>query len=145
MLEMRRGLDLGQEPRGADDGRELGSKHLDGDFALVSEIAGEVDGGHSALAELALDPVAVGKGGGEMLHRGHRAPPRRRRSSSPQFTDTTRCRSRSTGWTMTKLRPSGATSKSGWYDSVAKGPLKTSCGAPTASRGEVVTVATSSF
>ena len=38
---------------------------LDGDLAAVLEVLGEVDGGHAALAELALEAVAVGEGRGE--------------------------------------------------------------------------------
>jgi hypothetical protein len=36
---------------------------LQGDGAGVPEIAGQVDGGHAAAAELALEQVAVGQGG----------------------------------------------------------------------------------
>ena len=39
--------------------RELGVEDLDGDLAAVLQVLGEVDGGHAALAELALDAVAV--------------------------------------------------------------------------------------
>ena len=38
---------------------ELGAEHLDRDLAVVLEVLGEVDRGHAAPAELALDPVAV--------------------------------------------------------------------------------------
>ena len=46
-------------------GGEFGVEDLDGDLAVVLEVVGEVDGGHAALAELALEAVAVGEGGGE--------------------------------------------------------------------------------
>src|SRR5688572_30796156 len=36
---------------------------LEGDGAVVPEIAGQVDGGHAATPELALEQVAVGQGG----------------------------------------------------------------------------------
>ena len=62
-------LDLREEPLGADDGGELGAEHLDGDLAVVAEVLGEVDGGHAALAQLALDPVAVGQGRAEGIQR----------------------------------------------------------------------------
>ena len=65
MLQIGDGLDLAEEPLGADDGGELRPKHLDGDLAVVLEVVGEVHGGHAAGAELALDPVAVGHGEGE--------------------------------------------------------------------------------
>ncbi len=64
MLQVGRGLDLGQEPLGADRGGEFGAQHLERDVAVVLEVVGEVDGGHAALPELALDAVAVGEGGG---------------------------------------------------------------------------------
>ena len=64
MLQMGDGLDLAQEPLGADHGRELGPQHLDGDLAVVLEVVREIDRGHAALPQLALDPVAVGEGVG---------------------------------------------------------------------------------
>ena len=61
MLQVSGGLDLGQEPRGADDCGEFRAQDLDGDLAVVLEVVREVHGGHAASAELALDPVAVGQ------------------------------------------------------------------------------------
>ena len=58
-------LDLAEEPLGADDRGELRPQHLDRDLAIVLEVLGQIDGGHAALAELPLDAVAVGEGGGE--------------------------------------------------------------------------------
>jgi hypothetical protein len=37
-------------------------ENLQGDGAVVPDIAGQVDGGHAAAAELALEYVAVGQG-----------------------------------------------------------------------------------
>ena len=68
MLQVGDGLDLAQEALGPDDGREVGPEDLDGDLALVAEVVREVDGGHAALAQLALDPVAVGEGRPESLN-----------------------------------------------------------------------------
>ena len=51
--------DLAEEPLGAEAGGQLGAHELDGDRALVPEVAGAVDRGHPALAELLLDLVAV--------------------------------------------------------------------------------------
>ena len=65
MLQVGGGPDLAEKPLGADHRRELGPQDLDGDLAVVPQVLGEVDGGHAALAELALDPVAVGERGGE--------------------------------------------------------------------------------
>ena len=65
MLQAGCELDLAQEPLGAQRARELGVEHLEGHRAVVLEIAGEVDGGHAAAAELALDAVAVTERVGE--------------------------------------------------------------------------------
>ena len=62
MLQVRRGLDLGQEPFGADHGGEFGAQHLDGHAAIVAQVLGEIHGRHPAGAEFALDAIAVGKG-----------------------------------------------------------------------------------
>ena len=48
-------LDLAQEPLGAERGGELRAQHLDRDVAVVLEVVREVDGGHAAAPELALD------------------------------------------------------------------------------------------
>ena len=40
---------------------ELGAEDLDGDEAVVLQVAGEVDGGHPAVAELPLDVVSGGE------------------------------------------------------------------------------------
>ena len=61
MLEVGGGLDLGQEPLGADDRGQLGAQHLDRHLAVVLEVLGEVDRGHAAGAQLPLDAVAVGE------------------------------------------------------------------------------------
>ena len=67
MLQLRGRLDLAQEPLGAERGAEVGMQHLDRDVAIVLEVVREVDGRHAAGAELALDAVAVGKRGGELV------------------------------------------------------------------------------
>lgn len=59
VLQVRRGLDLGEEPIRPDYGGQLRPKHLHRDLAVVPEILREVDGGHAARAELALESVAV--------------------------------------------------------------------------------------
>ena len=59
VLQVRGDLDLGEEAIAANDGAQLGMEDLDGDLAAVLEVFGEVDGGHAALAELALEAVAV--------------------------------------------------------------------------------------
>ena len=73
MLEVGGDLDLGEEAVAADDGGELGVEDLDGDLAAVLQVLGEVDGGHAALAQLALETIAVGQGSlepGVLLHYG---------------------------------------------------------------------------
>ena len=67
MLELGGGLDLVDEPLGAEHGGELGLEHLDRDLSVVPQVLGEVDRRHAARAELALDAVAVGEGGREAL------------------------------------------------------------------------------
>ncbi len=61
MLEVGGDLDLGEEPVAADDGTQFGVEDLDGDLAGVLQVLGEIDGGHAALAQLALEAVAVGE------------------------------------------------------------------------------------
>ena len=69
MIETRGDLDLGQKSLGAEHGGELGPEHLERDLAVVLDVAREVDRGHAAGAELALDAVAVGECGGEARDR----------------------------------------------------------------------------
>ncbi len=59
MLEIRGGLDLGQEPLGPENGAELGAQDLERDRAIVPHVVREVDGGHPARAKLAINDVAV--------------------------------------------------------------------------------------
>ena len=65
MHQPRRDLDLAREAFGAHGGAEFRTQHLERHLAVVLEILGEVDRRHPPLAELALDPVAIGEGGGE--------------------------------------------------------------------------------
>ena len=44
---------------GPSDGGQLGMEHLERDRPVVLEVAGEVDRGHAAAAELALEQVAA--------------------------------------------------------------------------------------
>ena len=112
MLERRGGLDLLDEPLGAEHGGELGLQDLDRDLAVVLEVLGQVDRGHPALAELALDPVAVGEGRGEASRNWRHAhlPSRIGRSSVNQFrTSTSRLAAELAGIRpKKKVRPSRA-------------------------------------
>ena len=59
MLQPGGELDLALEPLGAERGGQLGVEHLERDRPVVPEVLGEVDRGHAAAAELALEPVAI--------------------------------------------------------------------------------------
>ena len=69
MLQVGGGADLGKEPVGADDGGELGAKHLERHLAVVPDVVREVDGGHAALPKLTLDAVAAREGSAQGFHR----------------------------------------------------------------------------
>jgi len=60
VLQVGRGLDLGQETVGADDRGQFGPEHFEGDLAVVLHVVGQVDRGHAALTEFGFDDVAVG-------------------------------------------------------------------------------------
>ena len=66
-------LDLAEEALGADGRGELGAEDLHGDEAAVLGVAGEVDRRHAALAELPLDRIAGGEGGGDAVEEGRHA------------------------------------------------------------------------
>jgi hypothetical protein len=55
VCESCRHLDLAKEPLGADFGGDLRAENLYCDSAFMTKVAREVDDGHSAFAELALD------------------------------------------------------------------------------------------
>ena len=61
MLELRGDLDLPLKARGADGRGEIVAEHLDRDLAAVPHIVREVDGGHAAGSELALQHVLPGE------------------------------------------------------------------------------------
>ncbi len=67
MFELGGQFHFPYEPIDAHRGGQLGSQHLDGNLALELEIRGEIDDGHTAGAQLALDGVTVGQGGFEMF------------------------------------------------------------------------------
>ncbi len=108
VLELSRGLDLGEESLGAERRREVRMQHLDRDVAIVLEVVREVDRGHPSRAELALDEVAIRQGPGEARNvAGHGA--RTRSSNSAAQLTTTTTPALPTGSSSTKL-PSRATS-----------------------------------
>ncbi len=65
MVQLGGDADFAGEPLGAERMGELGVKDLDRHGAIVPKVVGEVDGGHTALSELALEAVAPGQGGRE--------------------------------------------------------------------------------
>jgi hypothetical protein len=74
MVEASGEADLPLEPVGAEADGELGQQHLERDGPVVLEVAGEVDRGHSAAPELALERVAAGEGGAKRrqgVRQGH--------------------------------------------------------------------------
>src|SRR5205085_3481619 len=62
VLELRREADLSEKPLGTEDGGKLRAEHFERDGAVVLEISGEIDRGHPAAAELALDRVTTREG-----------------------------------------------------------------------------------
>ena len=59
MLQAGRRVDLALEPLRAEGCAQLGVEHLEGDEAVVLEVAGEEDGRHPAAPEFPLDRVAA--------------------------------------------------------------------------------------
>ena len=72
MLEPGGEADLALEPLGAERGGELGEQDLERDRAVVPEVLGQVDHGHAAAPELALEGVAVGEGVAQAIRHAHR-------------------------------------------------------------------------
>jgi hypothetical protein len=61
MLEVRGGPDLGDEPVGADGGDDLGFHDFHRDLAIVPEVVREINRGHAARTQHAVDPVVTGE------------------------------------------------------------------------------------
>jgi hypothetical protein len=51
--------DLAQEPLGAEAAGERGEEDLEGDGAVVSEVTRQIDDGHAAAPELALEHIPI--------------------------------------------------------------------------------------
>jgi hypothetical protein len=62
MLEPGGDPDLVEEALGPECGRQIGMQHLEGYRAVVPQIVGEIDGRHTAPANLAVEPVASFQG-----------------------------------------------------------------------------------
>ena len=69
MLQAGGDPDLLEESLRSERGGELGAQDLERDGPIVPEVAGEIDGGHAAASELALDAIAIGQGGREEVGR----------------------------------------------------------------------------
>ena len=67
MLQSRGRADLREEPLAPECRAKIGVQHLDRDVAIVLEVAGEIDHGHTAVADLALDGVVALEGGRELI------------------------------------------------------------------------------
>ena len=67
MREVRGDGDLSQKARGAERADEIRAKDLERDEPVVLAVARQIDGRHSAMAELSLDVIAVGERGTESL------------------------------------------------------------------------------
>ena len=74
MLEPGGGADLSKEALGAERGAQVGVEDLEGDRAVVLEVVREVDPRHTAPAELALEPIAVGESGAKRGRQVRHAP-----------------------------------------------------------------------
>ncbi len=67
MLQLRREPNFPQKAVTAQCRRNLRPHDLDRDLAVVLEIVRQIDSRHATAADLAIDRVAVGKGGLEVL------------------------------------------------------------------------------
>src|SRR6185437_7219059 len=70
MTEPRREADLAEEAFRAERLADIGAQDLDGDLAVMPEIVREINRGHAARAELALEAVPVGERHSQLLHQG---------------------------------------------------------------------------
>jgi acetylornithine deacetylase/succinyl-diaminopimelate desuccinylase-like protein len=78
VLEPGGEADLALEPLEAERGGEAGVEHLEGHRAVVLEVAGEVDGGHAAPADLAPNLVPAGQRLAQAFRLAHASLPRPR-------------------------------------------------------------------
>ena len=61
MIQPRGQLNLSKKALAAERFREIGMQHFDRDFPIVLDVAGQVDSGHPARAELAVEAIAIGE------------------------------------------------------------------------------------
>src|SRR4029077_9707065 len=90
MVHLRDDVDLAREAVDAHRRAQLGAQHLERDLAVVLDVAGQIDDGHAALTDLALDLVPAAQRGGEFFigrHAGKlrvRSPARERGGRGPE-------------------------------------------------------------
>jgi uncharacterized membrane protein YfcA len=70
MLQPGRQADLLEETFRSQGGGQVRMQHLEGDWPVMLEVAGEVDGGHAAVPQLALEDVSLEQGVGELRRNG---------------------------------------------------------------------------
>ena len=61
MIQARGQLNLSKKALAAERFGEIGTQHLDRDFPAVLVVVGQVDRGHAARAELAVEAIAIGE------------------------------------------------------------------------------------
>ena len=66
MVKLRDQSDFSQESLAAKLSRDVGPQHLQGHIAVVLQIVREVDCRHPALAQFAVEAVAVAQGTGKL-------------------------------------------------------------------------------
>ena len=82
MLQVRRDFDFGEKTLGPEQRAELRIEHLECDAPVVSDVAGEKDGGQTAAADLALHLIAAGQRSLQSIEKLHHVQlPERRRDS----------------------------------------------------------------
>jgi hypothetical protein len=60
MIEARSNPDFGEKSLGANDGAQVGAQYFERYFAVVLDVAREVNGRHSSSADLTLYDISVG-------------------------------------------------------------------------------------
>ncbi len=69
VIELRRDPNLVQEAIRAERHGQLRTQHLDGDLTPMLEVTREIDGGHAAATQFALDSVAASECGSHTVRR----------------------------------------------------------------------------
>ena len=70
VLELGGDLDFPEEPIGPERRGQFRPEDLDRHLAVVLQVLGQIDGGHPALAQFALEPEVVRQGGGDAVELG---------------------------------------------------------------------------